>query len=437
MKKSMFRRSFCAALSAAMLLGVCACSGGSDISGGLSDSTTNLMANVKPEADALSFGKNSERQRVFEWDYDEFALSLFRKCAAKDPKKNALVSPLSVLTALAMTQNGAEGETLEQMNRTFSPLTWSMDSVLSLNREELNQYLGAYLNSLPSGEKARLTSANSIWLRENSLQFKNEFLQTNADFFGADIFSSRFDEKTLADINKWVSDNTDGMIPSILDVIPADAVMYLINALSFDAEWENIYSEDKIFDGEFTNTDGKTENIVMMGSDESCYLDDGSAKGFVKPYASGYSFVAMLPDEEISLEEYVQSMRYDKIAAQIRSEDREYVHVSMPKFSAEYSTTLNEILSDMGMTDAFDPEKADFSGMADVKRGDLFISRVIHKTAINVDERGTKAGAVTAVEMTRNAVMMNLVSLDRPFVYMIIDNQSLLPVFIGQVTHIK
>lgn len=336
-----------------------------------------------------------------------------------------------------MTQNGAEGETLEQMNRTFSPLTWSMDSVLSLNREELNQYLGAYLNSLPSGEKARLTSANSIWLRENSLQFKNEFLQTNADFFGADIFSSRFDEKTLADINKWVSDNTDGMIPSILDVIPADAVMYLINALSFDAEWENIYSEDKIFDGEFTNTDGKTENIVMMGSDESCYLDDGSAKGFVKPYASGYSFVAMLPDEEISLEEYVQSMRYDKIAAQIRSEDREHVHVSMPKFSAEYSTTLNEILSDMGMTDAFDPEKADFSGMADVKRGDLFISRVIHKTAINVDERGTKAGAVTAVEMTRNAVMMNLVSLDRPFVYMIIDNQSLLPVFIGQVTHIK
>lgn len=87
MKKSMFRRSFCAALSAAMLLGVCACSGGTDISGGLSDSTTNLMANVKPEADALSFGKNSERQRVFEWDYDEFALSLFRKCAAKDPKK--------------------------------------------------------------------------------------------------------------------------------------------------------------------------------------------------------------------------------------------------------------------------------------------------------------------------------------------------------------
>ena len=437
MKPSIFRKAVCAALSAALLLGVCAC-GGENAAGkdGLSESTTDLMANVSPSPDALSFRKDADRQQAFERDYNEFALTLFKQCAAKESRKNTLVSPLSVMTALAMTQNGAAGDTLEQMNRTLSPLTWSLDSVLPLQRDELNQYLGAYLRGLPSDEKARLTSANSIWLRENSLDFRKEFLQTNADYFGADVFSSRFDQKTLADINQWVSDNTDGMIPSILDEIPGAAVMYLINALSFDAEWENIYCEDQLYEREFTDIDGKTEPVVMMSSEEPVFLKDGKAKGFVKPYASGYSFVAMLPDEGVSLAKYVKSMRYDRIATQIRSETHEPVHASIPRFSAEYSVTLNGILSEAGMTDAFDPEKADFSGMADVKPGMLYISRVLHKTAIEVDERGTKAGAATAVEMMKNAMMMNSVVLNRPFVYMIIDNESCLPVFIGQVTHI-
>ena len=438
MKQSILRRALCAALSAAMLLGVCAC--GSENEGGrngLSDSTTDLMANVSPSPDALSFQKNADRQRIFERDYSEFALMLFRQCAAKTPKENTLVSPLSVMTALAMTQNGAEGNTLNQMNRTLSPVSWSLDSVLPLKRDEFNQYLGAYLNSLPSDEKARFASANSIWLRENSLDFKKAFLQTNADYYGTDIFSSKFDDKTLADINQWVSDNTGGMIRKVLDEIPDRTVMYLINALSFDAEWKQIYREDQVHDGEFTNIDGKTETVSMMSAEEFCYLDDGKAKGFMKPYAAGYSFVAMLPDEGTSVEEYIRTISYAKIAAQIQSEEQQSVIAIIPKFSAEYSVELSGILKQTGMTDAFDETTADFSGMADVKPGDLFINRVIHKTAIDVDERGTKAGAVTAVEMNTKGILMNVVSLDRPFVYMIIDNESDLPIFIGQVTHIK
>lgn len=430
MKKLSIRRAVGAVLSAAMLLGICACSERNAVGkkNALSDSTTDLMANVKPSAEALSFQKQGDKEKAFASGYADFAFDLFRRCAANDPKKNTLVSPLSVMTALAMTANGAHGDTLEQMQRTLCG---------EMSGDELNQYLGAYLNALPSDEKARFASANSIWLRENSLDFKKEFLQTNADYYGADVFSSKFDDKTLRDVNQWVSDNTDGMIPEILDGIPSAAVMYLINALSFDAEWQEIYREDQIHDGEFTDADGKAETVSMMSAEESCFLQDSKARGFMKPYASGYSFVAMLPDENIPLGDYIQSMSYAEIVKQIKSKNHEPVVAMIPKFSAEYSTELREVLAQAGMTDAFNAGKADFSGMADVKPGDLFIRRVIHKTAIQVDERGTKAGAATAVEMSKNAILMNFVMFDRPFVYMIFDNENCLPIFIGQVTHIQ
>ncbi len=433
MKQTM-KRAVCAMLSSAMLLSVCACGGKSS---GLSSGTTDLMANVKPSTNALSFKKDDELEQTFAFEYRSFAFRLFNQCAKKGTsKQNTLVSPLSVMTALAMTANGAKEHTLYEMMDTMYGGTMSLDSVRPLDLSQFNQYLGAYIGSLPSDQKAKLASANSIWIKDGALDVKKDFLQTNADYYSADIFQSKFDKKTLADINKWVSDNTDGMIPQILDKIPANAVMYLINALSFEAEWKEIYREDQVFEGEFTDIGGKTKTVSMMGSTENGYLDDGKAKGFIKPYSSGYSFVAMVPNEDVPLDEYVAIMQHLGVIEQIKNGDRKPVLVSMPKFSAEYSTELNDVLRAMGMNDALAPDKADFSGMADVKKGELYINRVIHKTAIQVDERGTKAGAATAVEMRTKGALMNSVYLNRPFVYMIIDNQSSLPIFIGQVTHI-
>jgi len=375
-------RAVSAMLSAAMLMGVCACSDGSGKEYVLSDSTTDLMAGVKASSKALAFKSDESKRQEFEKAYNAFAFKLFRECTANDSKENTLVSPLSVMTALAMTQNGADGNTLEQMSGT-----------LGMNKDELNQYLGAYLSNLPSSEKSKFFSANSIWLRKNSLRFNDEFLQTNADYFDADIFESKFDDKTLADINQWVSDNTGGMIPKILDEVPDAAVMYLINALSFDAEWKKIYGKDQLYEDEFTDTEGQTQKVTMMCGTESGYLDDGMAQGFVKPYASGYSFVAMLPNEGVTLENYIKKMKPSVIIKQIRKEEQEPVIAAIPKFSADYSAELSGVLSAMGMNDPFNPDQADFSVMADVNKGDLYISRVIHKTAIQVDERGTKAGA--------------------------------------------
>lgn len=376
MKKTI-RRAVCALLSAAILTGMCACGNG----GGskrktyaLSAGTSDLMANVEPSPDALSFGKDSGQERRFEEAYSMFAVRLFRECALKDNSgENTLVSPLSVMTALAMTANGAKGSTLAGMTDALSGGT------AALTMQELNRYLGAYIAGLPAEEKARLTSANSIWVKAGAIDVRKEFLQTNADYYGADVFSAEFDGDTVKDINKWVSEGTDGMIPKLLDEISANAVMYLINALSFDAEWKEIYRDYNVHNGEFTDIDGNTTSVPMMFSEETRYLDDGRATGFVKPYASGYSFVAMLPNEGISLNDYISGMDLVNILAQVRAGEEENVFVTMPKFSAEYSSELSGVLSGMGMSEAFISGKADFSGMADAP-ADLYIGRVLHKT---------------------------------------------------------
>jgi serpin B len=145
---------------------------------------------------------------------------------------------LSVLCALSMTANGAKNDTLSQMEQVFG-----------MNIRDLNDYLLAYLSRLPAGSKYKLSPANSIWFKDTkSLTVNGDFLQLNADYYDASIYKAAFDEKTLKDINSWVEDKTDGMIPNILDRIHPSAVMYLINALAFDAEWANIYEENQIKD---------------------------------------------------------------------------------------------------------------------------------------------------------------------------------------------
>lgn len=421
MKKIDFlKKAACTVLAGTFLLNVCACTG----RGKISDSTVNLMQGIRAE----SANDNLEPSDEFISGSANFAVELFKQSA--DKTKNSMISPLSVMLALSMTANGADGETLAQMERVLGG---------SMDIDTLNKYLGSFTSNLPSSKRAKTSVANSIWMREDGLNVKKEFLETNAKYYNADAYSAPFNQDTLNDINNWVSDKTDGTIDKILDQVPSDAVMYLINALVFDAEWEQIYRKDQIYEGEFNGKNGK-QKVSMMNSSESVYLSDGQAMGFVKPYADGYSFAAMLPNENVSIEDYIASMSGDKFIQTIKkatSDDAEFctVNVNMPKFKAEYSVEMNSALASLGIVDAFDG-KADFSGID--SSGNLCISRVVHKTFINVDERGTKAGAATAVEMKETAALeTNTVNLDRPFVYAIIENKTNLPIFIGAVMNIE
>lgn len=360
----------------------------------------------------------------------DFALRLFK--AGNKDWKNTLISPLSVLAALSMTANGAKGDTLTEM-----------ENVLGMPVSQLNGYMHSYLNSLPQGEKYKLSLANSIWFTDDDRFTVNEdFLQTNADYFGADIYKSPFDDTTLKDINNWVKQKTDGMIPEILDEIPDNAIMYLVNALAFEAEWTEIYTKDAVSTNTFTAADGTEQEVEFMYSTENGYLEDENATGFIKYYKDRkYAFVALLPNEGNTVSEYVNSLTGEAFAEMLENPQEIPVNTAIPKFETEYDTDMAELLASMGMPKAFDASKADFSALGTSSAGNIFISRVLHKTFISVGEKGTKAGAATAVEMRDECAPefeeTKKVYLDRPFVYMLIDCQNNIPFFIGTLNEVK
>jgi len=287
---------------------------------------------------------------------------------------------------------------------------------------------------LPTDDKYKLGIANSIWIKDDgSLEVNPDFLQVNADYYDAAAYKAPFDDQTLADINDWVKNNTDGMIDKILEQIDPDMVMYLINAVLFDAEWQTPYEDGDVNDGTFNAYDGSAQNVKMMGSDEYLYLDDGMATGFVKNYAGGkYSFAALLPNEGVSIDEYVASLTGEGLIATLANVEQSSVRAQLPKFSYEYKIKMNDALAALGMPTAF-TGGADFSKMGTSPVGNLFIGEVVHKTYIEVTELGTRAGAVTEVGMKLTSIPMydHTITLDRPFVYVIVDNATNLPIFIG------
>ena len=348
--------------------------------------------------------------------------------ASAKADENVLVSPLSVLLALYMTANGADGNTKAQMMEVLG--------------DNLNEYLKTYQESLPQGEDYKLHIANGIWFRdEEFLKVQEEFLRVNQQYFDAALYKAPFNDTTCKEINNWVKENTDGMIDSILDEISPDAVLYLINALSFDAKWQKPYNEYSVQeDRTFTKEDGTKQKATLMYSEESTYLEDEKATGFLKYYKDKkYAFAALLPKEGVTVAEYVAWLNGENLQNTLNNAKRTSVNAALPKFETEYDILLNDVLIGMGMPDAFSSSAADFSKMATSERGEIYINRVLHKTFISVDELGTKAGAVTAVEMTDECAPMEVynVHLDRPFVYMLIDCETNQPFFIGTMMDVE
>ena len=337
---------------------------------------------------------------------------------------DALISPVSVLAALAMTESGARGETLAQM-----------EAVFGVDAETLRAALAAYMQSV-EGTEAKL--ANSIWLRDDGTFEPNaDFLADCASFAGADVFAREFNDAACRELNAWVSEHTDGMIEDILDEIPADAVMYLVNALAFEADWSEQYKENQLRDGTFHAVSGD-KTAQMMYSEEYSYLSGEGFTGFMKPYAGGrYAFAALLPDADV--ETLLGSLTGDALADALEGAEDTTVEATMPSFSGGTYTELSNALKALGMTDAFDGALADFTGMGRSELGNIFINRVLHKTYIDVTPLGTRAGAATVVEMNTEGAMLpdeepKRVVLDRPFVYMIVDTEYSIPLFFGVMT---
>ena len=396
-----------------------------------------MQPDIVPTVKAESLMEGIKPQKIKDLDdlsvqnpvATDFAVRLLQ--ASLQEGENVLISPLSVLSALAMTVNGAEGDTRKQMEET-----------LGMSAKELNLYFYTYMQNLPEEKRCKLSLANSIWFTDHErFSVNQDFLQTNANYYGADIYKTPFDEQTLKDINNWVKYRTDDMIPEILNRIPESALMYLVNALAFDAEWFQIYAENEVREDKFTKEDGTKQTASFMKSTEHVYLEDENATGFMKYYRGGkYAFVAMLPNEGVSVADYVASLDGAALNALLANPQDTAVYATLPKFETEYSTDMAAVLQSMGMTDAFNGSTADFSGIGTSKSGNIYISRVLHKTYICVDEKGTKAGAATAVEMMDGSSIHSgpkRVTLNRPFVYMLVDCENNIPFFIGTMMDIE
>ncbi len=385
----------------------------------------DLMANVEP-----GIVETVDLTETFIDGQMNFSVELFKQLVAADEGKNVLLSPTSVQFALAMTANGADNLTKQEMEDVLAG---------GMSIEDLNVFLYSYLLGLKNDDALKI--ANSIWIRdeEGRLTVREDFLQTNADYYGAKAYKSAFDNQTVQDMNVWVKEHTDGMIEEIIKEIPADAVMYLLNALTFEAEWQQEYEKSSIYESTFTTENGEQQTVEMMNSMEYICYEGQDVVGFKKNYKGGkYSFVALLPEEGVDIADYVQNLDAEELLELLNNPSSKSAIVNMPKFSYDYEKRLNDPLMNLGMVSAFGPA-ADLTKIGSSTHGNLFISNVIHKTFITVDELGTKAGAVTSVEVSDEcAPMIDLyINLDRPFIYMIVDNETNLPIFIGTLMNVN
>lgn len=361
-----------------------------------------------------------------------FALSLLR--SERAATEGVLISPVSVLNALGMVSNGAGGDTLKQLETAAG---------MSLN--QLNDFLYTYRMSLPAACKSCTVSlANSAWIRED-FRVEDDFLRSCVNYYGAEMYRSAFDGSLVTDLNRWVSQKTDGMIDRLLEQAPdALTMLYLVNAACFDARWDTPYTKADLRTGlPFTAADGTRQTADYLTGAESIYLSGNNVTGFVKPYDGGkYAFVALLPDEGVTLADYLENLTGEHLYKLITDHRSADVQVSIPKFSAQSELELEEPLKDMGITDLFNVSTADLRSIGSAPSGNnLYVFSVLHKTYLELDENGTKAVAATSLEVNAGAAPpsedVKTVTLDRPFLYMIVDTHACVPLFMGTVTSME
>ena len=381
------------------------------------------------ELSTTGSGKTTMSEEELNQAYSEFIFALMKHCAENANGENVLISADSVLFALEMAAAGADGETLNQMMSTLVP---GADNATAF------QYAVNRMNSLQNDS---LKIANSVWLNEAKSQVVyDDYLDYVQHHFDATISVIPFGGSAADMINGWVDEKTEGRIKELIKELSPNDLMVLINAITFDGKWNEPYSEEQVVNEVFTAGNGQTKTTPFLSSSESVYFNNGEAVGFLKAYEDGkYAFLTILPnDASVDINEFIANMSAEDYWEFWNSREVACrVQAMMPEFKSEYAMELQGALSDMGMKDAFDEDNADFSNMSSTE---VFISKVIHKTYIEVDRAGTKAAAATAVIMTESACEdpgpVYRVVCDRPYAYAIIDQATGLPVFLGTVENV-
>lgn len=346
-------------------------------------------------------------------------------------KENSMFSPLSLNMALGLLAEGAGGGSKSALGAYLGTDDYSgfADGYMQIVESQYN-----YKSDYEYGWKNVFELANSFWAN-NSLPFKEDYKTALTEKFKAEIRNIDFGnkEKALGEINGWVSEKTHKMIPSIINDYSDDIAAVLINTIYFESAWADRWYINEDNKQTFTLADGSTKEIPLMHNGGDSYFENDKATAFSCGYINGLDFIGILPKEtgDFSIESL-------DIPSLLESGSREYdVFASMPRLEFETDIPLTETLKAFGLSDIFDENAADFSGISDVP---LFVSEVLQKTKLELDENGTKAAAVTAAMMDTMGVMpvereTREVTLDRPFAFMIYDDAQDQIVFLGKVTN--
>ncbi len=361
--------------------------------------------------------------------YAEFSFDLYQKEAAAHKDKNIFISPASIALALAMTIGGSDGETEKAMLQSLKLKGINRDIFKAGNKNLIQ-------NLLQKNNEVELSIANSIWLNE-SINFRKEFKSDTKEFFLAGLFPLT----TAAPINEWVNEKTNGRISNIVDeVSPAD-IAYLINAIYFKGSWAKEFDKNSTKPSSFYLPDGKEIAVDMMKQQDSFkYLKTESFEAVTVPYGDGKTTISLfLPNRDSDLNAFYKKLSYKSWKLWETEFVKRKGTIEMPKLKIEYKSNLNKSLSALGMKIAFSPVNADFSRMCEIESGlRVYISKVLHKTFLKIDEKGTEAAGVTAVTLKLTSAAGNQVKpfhliFNRPYFLIINDNSSGLPLFMGSV----
>lgn len=357
---------------------------------------------------------------------NQFGLQLLRQEHLDDPTENIFISPLSVFSALAMTTNGADGQTLVDME---TALSFDGVSISDMNAEY--QTLIADLDNIDP--KVEINLANSIWYR-NGFEVKPEFLDAVQQHYEAKIQSLDFSSPAAKDqINNWVENKTNGYIEEIVDQISPLHAMFLVNALCFEGQWEEGFQTDATQERGFSLEDSSFIQVEQMIATESNRLVFRNEEiSLVElPYSKeGFSLVLVKP-ENGTVDQLLATMSMDDLNSWIGEVRESEITLQLPKMKVEYKSELSQSLINLGMESAFTPGVAEFTGISDT---DLQISEVMHKTYLEVDESGTTAAAATSVGVRFTSLpMIEEYRFDSPFLIFLRERDSGLVLFSGKI----
>ncbi len=358
---------------------------------------------------------------------NDFSFRIFRQLTGNDPHDNIFISAPSITIALDMVYNGAAGATKNAMAKILG--------IQDMKLEQINQANRALSTTLKKTDpKVILNISNSLW-GKSGISFKPDFLDRNKKFYDAEISTLNFEDPTSANtINNWVNDKTNGKITKIVEELDPSMILMLVNAIYFKGKWTLEFDKKETHEAPFYLLDSTTKTVPMMTqSDRYLYLEDDNLQAIRLPYGEGkMSMYIFLPKEPLGLKDFLAGLNQETWAQMLDKFSFKEGDISLPRFKLDYSITLNEALEKLGLTNFF--SDADFSG---ISKEPSFVSGVLHKTYLEVNEEGTEAAAVTSV-MVATAVANEpepfTMIVDHPFFCAIHNEETGSILFMGEIT---